>query len=79
MDDEDWWPADVWPQLGAQGYLGLTVAAEYGGMGLDFLSAGIIGEEIAYANHCIGISHAAHDNLCANNIFLNGTEEQRQQ
>lgn len=31
----------------------------------------------SYANHSIGISHSAHDNLCANNIFINGSEEQR--
>jgi len=53
MDDEDWWPAEVWPKLGAQGYLGLTVAPAYGGMGLDFLSAGIIGEEISYGTETI--------------------------
>ena len=77
MDDEDYFPPEVWPALGAQGYMGLTVPAEYGGAGLDFLSAGLIGEEIHYANASIGISHSAHDNLCANNIYLNGTEDQR--
>jgi len=79
MDDEDWWPEHVWPELlGPQGYLGLTVPAEYGGAGLDFLSAGVIGEQLSYANHCLGISHAAHDNLCANNIALNGTPAQKE-
>lgn len=77
MDDEDWWPDHAWPILGQQGYLGLTIPAKYGGAELDFLSAGVIGEQLAYANHSIAISHAAHDNLCANNIYLNGTEEQR--
>ena len=79
MDDEDWWPAHAWPELlGPQGYLGLTVPTAYGGAGLDFLSAGVIGEQLSYANHCIGISHAAHDNLCANNIALNGTAVQKE-
>jgi isovaleryl-CoA dehydrogenase len=78
MDDNDEFPAEVWPKLGRQGYLGLTIPEEYGGVGLDLFSAGLIGEELSYANHCLGISHAASDNLCANNIYLNGTEEQRQ-
>lgn len=79
MDDEDYFPPEVWPDLlGAQGYHGLTIPEKYGGAGLDFLSAGLIGEEMHYANSSIGISHSAHDNLCANNIYLNGTEEQRQ-
>lgn len=77
MDDEDWFPAHVWPTLGEHGYLGLTIPEEYGGVGLDFLSAGLIGEELAYANSSLSISHSASDNLCANNIFLNGNEEQR--
>ena len=78
MDDEDYFPPEVWPDtLGAQGYMGLTIPEKYGGAGLDFLSAGLIGEEMHYANSSIGISHSAHDNLCANNIHLNGTEDQR--
>ena len=77
MDDEDWFPEDAFPELGKQGYLGLTISPEYGGAGLDFLSAGLIAEELHYANSSLGISHSAHDNLCAHNIFLNGSEEQR--
>jgi acyl-CoA-binding protein len=69
MDDTDSFPREVWPKLGEQGYLGLTIEEEYGGVGLDFLSAGLVGEELAYANHCLGISHAAHDNLCANSAL----------
>jgi len=80
MDDKDWWPSHVWPEmLGKQGYLGLTIPEEYGGAGLGYLEAGLIAEELHYANSSLGISHSAHDNLCANNIYLNGTEDQRQQ
>jgi len=79
MDDKDWWPEHVFPNMmGKQGYLGLTISPEYGGAGLDYLSAGLIAEELHYANSSLGISHSAHDNLCANNIYLNGTEEQKQ-
>ena len=78
MDDKDWWPEHVWPdQLAKQGYLGLTISPKYGGAGLDYLTAGLIAEELHYANSSLGISHSAHDNLCANNIYLNGTEEQK--
>jgi isovaleryl-CoA dehydrogenase len=77
MDDTDVFPNQVWPALGEQGYMGLTIPPKYGGAGLDYLSAGLIAEEMHYANASLGISHSAHDNLCANNIYLNGTEEQR--
>lgn len=77
MDEHDEWPEEAWQGLASQGFLGLTVPTEYGGAGLDFVSAGLISEGINYANHCVGISHSAHDNLCTHNLFLNGTEEQR--
>jgi isovaleryl-CoA dehydrogenase len=77
MDDEEWWPPDVFSKLGEAGYLGLTVAAQYGGAELDVLSAGIVLEQCAYANHQVALSYGAHDNLCINNIYRNGTETQR--
>ena len=79
MDDTDVFPAQVWPALGKQGYMGLTISEEYGGANLDYLTAGLIAEELHYANSSLGISHSAHDNLCANNIYLNGTAEQKHQ
>jgi isovaleryl-CoA dehydrogenase len=77
MDDEDWWPETVMPALGKMGYLGVTVPPDFGGAGLDYLSAGLVAEELAAANPSVGISWLAHDNLCANNIYRNGSEAQR--
>lgn len=77
VDDEDWWPPEVFPKLGKMGYLGLTVPEEYGGTGLDTLTAGIVLEQCAYANHQVALSYGAHDNLCINNIYRNGTDFQR--
>lgn len=77
MDDEEWWPEDTFPKLGEMGYLGLTVPEEYGGAGLDYLTTGVICEAMSSANHAIAMSWAAHDNLCLNNIYRNGNEDQR--
>jgi len=77
MDDEEWWPAEAFAELGEMGYCGLTVAGEYGGQDLDMLTAGLICEVMSEANHAFALSWAAHDNLCLNNIYRNGNEAQR--
>jgi isovaleryl-CoA dehydrogenase len=77
MDDTDDLPTSVIPKLGEMGYLGLNVSPEYGGVGLDFTSACVITEELSRASAAIGLSHAAHDNLCVNNIYRNANHELR--
>ncbi len=73
MDDEEWWPDEIWPKLGELGLLGVTVATEYGGAGMDLLSAGLIAQAFGRWNHALALSWVAHDNLCANNIYNNGS------
>ena len=42
MDAEEWWPAEAFPDLGANGYLGITVPQEYGGAGADLFTSGLV-------------------------------------
>ena len=77
MDDEDWWPDEAFRGLGDMGYLGQTIPEEYGGAGLDYLTSGLLVEQMAIANGPVAFSFVGHDNLCANNIHRNGNEEQR--
>ena len=77
MDDDEWWPEDLFEQLGRQGQLGLTIPIEYGGQGLNLFQAGLIGQAYSRWNQAVALSVGAHDNLCANNIYRNGTEHQR--
>ncbi|MCO5157725.1 MAG: acyl-CoA dehydrogenase family protein [Aquamicrobium sp.] len=77
MDDEDWWPAETFREVAAMGYLGTTVPAEYGGQGLDYLSAGLICEVMAYWNPSFAFSWLNADNLVIDNLYRNGNEEQR--
>src|SRR5260370_12724272 len=77
MDAEEYWPGEVMPEIGAAGLLGVTIAPEYGGAGLDLLAAGLVLQGFARWNHAVALSWVAHDNLCANNIYRNGNEEQR--
>lgn len=77
MDDEEWWPDEAFRRIGANGYLGATIPEPYGGAGLDLLGAGLVLQGFSRWNHALALSVVAHDNLCANNIYRNGNEEQR--
>lgn len=74
MDAEEWWPEEVFPKLGQAGYLGITVPAEYGGLGSDLFTSGLVLQAFARWNHALALSWVAHDNLCANNIARNADE-----
>ncbi|WP_101756672.1 acyl-CoA dehydrogenase family protein [Oceanicoccus sp. KOV_DT_Chl] len=74
MDDEEWWPEDIFKEMGELGLLGVTVDPQYGGAGMDLVSAGLIEQAFSRWNHALALSWVAHDNLCANNIYRNGSE-----
>jgi alkylation response protein AidB-like acyl-CoA dehydrogenase len=67
-----------WRQLGELGTLGPTVASEYRGSDLGYLSHVVIMEELSRASAAIGLSYVAHSNLCVNQIFRHGTQKQKE-
>lgn len=77
MDNEEWWPDEAFPKLGNIGYLGVTVPETYGGAGMDIFTSGLILQAMSRWNHAFALSWVAHDNLCVNNIYANGNEDQR--
>ena len=64
--------------MGELGFLGVTVSQEYGGLGLGYTAQCLIMEELSRASGSVGLSYAAHSNLCVNQIYRNGSEEQKQ-
>lgn len=74
MDDNEWWPPHIFEQLGQLGFLGVTVPEQYGGAGLSIMEAGLILQGFSRWNHAIALSWVAHDNLCTNSIYNNGSE-----
>ncbi|WP_416899927.1 MAG: acyl-CoA dehydrogenase family protein [Minwuia sp.] len=77
MDNEEWWPEEAFPKIGAQGFFGITVAEEYGGLGQDLVTAGIVLQAFSRWNHALALSVVAHDNLCMNNIYRNANDHLR--
>jgi isovaleryl-CoA dehydrogenase len=77
MDADEWWPEDAFPKIGQNGLFGVTIPEEYGGAGLDLVSAGLVLQGFSRWNHAMALAWVAHDNLCANNIYRNGNQTQR--
>ncbi len=78
MDDEEWWPEDLLADMGRQGMLGATIGEKYGGAGMSLLESGLVLQGFARWNPAAALSVLAHDNLCANNLYLNGNDELRE-
>jgi butyryl-CoA dehydrogenase len=65
-------------KVAAQGYLGAIVPTEYGGAGLDYLSYGLIVEEIGRGDSAIRTVISVQTSLVCSGILKWGTEEQKQ-
>ena len=78
IDENNEFPTDLWPELGALGLHGMTVEETYGGSDLGYLAHVIAMEEISRASGSVGLSYGAHSNLCINQLRRWGNDEQKQ-
>jgi isovaleryl-CoA dehydrogenase len=77
IDKEDWFPRELWPEMGALGLHGITVSEDHGGAGLGYLEHCVAMEEVSRASASVGLSYGAHSNLCVNQLFRWGSEDQK--
>ena len=78
IDRTDTFPRDLWKPIGDLGLHGLTVSEDYGGVSMGYTAQAIAVEEISRASASVGLSCGAHSNLCINQIFRWGNDEQKQ-
>ena len=76
-DERQTFPHEIVKKLGPLGFLGVLVADEYGGAGLDYVSYALIVEELCRGDASVGITMWAHNSLCTNHIATFGSEAQK--
>lgn len=69
---------DIVKKIADQGYLGAIVPQQYGGAGLDYVSYGLIVEEIGRGDSSVRTVISVQTSLVCSAILKWGTEEQKQ-
>ncbi len=78
-DDEQYFPLEVFKELGKLGLMGVLVPESYGGAGLGYMEYVTAIAELAVLDPSIGLSMAAHNSLCTGHILQFGSEEQKRE
>jgi alkylation response protein AidB-like acyl-CoA dehydrogenase len=76
-DEQQHFPAELLPRLGALGLMGIQVAEEFGGAGMSAVDYCICIEEIARVDPGVALSLAAHNGLGSAHIAMFGTDAQK--
>ncbi len=76
-DADGVFPRDLVPKIAALGLWGMTVPSEYGGAGVDAVSAALAVEALAWGDGGIALSVAAHNSLGVGHIARAGNDAQK--
>jgi butyryl-CoA dehydrogenase len=71
-------PAEIVATMGENGFMGMFVPEEYGGLGLTVLDYVVALEEICYADAGVGVIMSVNNSLAGWPILKFGTEDQKQ-
>src|SRR5688572_5604197 len=78
LDREHRFDRNILPQMAEMGLLGCSVPAEYGGAGMDYVSLGIVSEELEYVDTSLRVIISVHAGLNCLTLLAWGTEDQKQ-
>ena len=77
-DDAQHFPRELVPKLAALGLMGIQFPEQYGGAGMSAIEYCLCIEELARVDPAVSLSVAAHNGLCAAQIFMFGNEAQKE-
>ncbi|MSO83183.1 MAG: butyryl-CoA dehydrogenase [Acidobacteria bacterium] len=68
----------ILPQMASLGLMGISVPAEYGGTGMDYIALGLASEELEYVDTSLRVIMSVHVGLNCLTLLSWGTEDQKQ-
>jgi len=68
----------ILPQMAELGLLGISVPAQYGGAGMDYICLGLASEELEYVDTSLRVILSVHVGLNSLTLLAWGTEDQKQ-
>lgn len=71
-------PPEILPKMAAEGLLGVCIPRRYGGLGRDYLSLGLVSEELERVDSAFRVLLAVHLGLNSLALFQWGDEAQKQ-
>src|SRR5215213_1563021 len=78
LDREHRFDKNILPQMAGLGLLGCSVPQKYGGAGMDYVSLGIVSEELEYVDTSLRVIMSVHAGLNCLSLLSWGTEAQKQ-
>jgi len=78
LDREHRFDKNILPQMAELGLLGCSVPQEYGGAGMDYISLGIVSEELEYVDTSLRVIMSVHAGLNCLSLLTWGNEDQKQ-
>jgi glutaryl-CoA dehydrogenase (non-decarboxylating) len=78
LDREHRFDKNILTQMADMGLLGCSVPAEYGGAGMDYISLGIVSEELEYVDTSLRVIMSVHAGLNCLSLLTWGTADQKQ-
>jgi glutaryl-CoA dehydrogenase (non-decarboxylating) len=77
LDREHRFDRGILPKMAELGLLGCSVPAEYGGAGMDYISLGIISEELEYVDTSLRVIMSVHAGLNCLTLLAWGSDDQK--
>jgi glutaryl-CoA dehydrogenase (non-decarboxylating) len=77
LDREHRFDRGLLPQMAKLGLLGVSIPDAYGGAGMDYVSLGIVSEELEYVDTSLRVIMSVHAGLNCLTLLTWGTEEQK--